>query len=49
MQRKRYQFMMVKEGEEGNLIFRSCLVADVKNLINVLQHHGYKVLGVQEV
>jgi hypothetical protein len=45
--RKRYQFMMLDKG--GNMVFRTCMVADIKYLTKILRWHGYRVIGVQEV
>lgn len=46
MQRKRYQFWL-QHGKSGDFVYRSCLVADVKQLVRTLKHWGYRVLSVK--
>jgi hypothetical protein len=45
--RKKYEFML--QAANGEISYRSCLVADVKNLIRILRKNGYRVIGCQEI
>jgi uncharacterized protein YegP (UPF0339 family) len=45
--RKKYEFML--QAANGEINYRSCLVADVKNLIKILRKNGYRVIGCQKI